>query len=254
MTRLPPLTGAGRDDGVAPARPRHLGDFTLTARVLWITALALPVGAASALFAFALLRLIGLITNLVFYQRAATSLVAPGAVHHPFWLVLLAPVAGGLAVGLMARSVLTEKIARRGLHLTREYSTNPLEALFAHEVMTPEPAAPSAVSALSAVSTASTASTTDPLDDGARAEAIGPTSAVVFADHTLREVANILARHDVTRAPVVHRDQPHKRAGVITLDQLLHARRRDLHEEHHRERLIPVRRPGSADSCSIEPA
>ena len=36
---------------------------------------------------------------------------------------------------LLKRSVLTEKIARRGLHLTREYTTDPLEALFADEVM-----------------------------------------------------------------------------------------------------------------------
>jgi chloride channel protein, CIC family len=37
------------------------------------------------------------------------------------------------------RSVLTEKIARRGLHLTREYSTDPLETFFAREVMTTDP-------------------------------------------------------------------------------------------------------------------
>ena len=33
------------------------------------------------------------------------------------------------------RSVLTEKIARRGLHLTREYSVDPLEVLLVDEVM-----------------------------------------------------------------------------------------------------------------------
>ena len=53
--------------------------------------------------AFCLLRLIGLITNVVFYQRLSTALVAPGARHHSVWLILLAPVAGGLVVGLMAR-------------------------------------------------------------------------------------------------------------------------------------------------------
>ena len=86
-------------------RAKHLGDFTLGPRVLPITAVALVVGAASAVTAFALLRLIGLITNAVFYQRVSTSLVAPGAQHHSPWLILLAPIAGGLVVGLMARPV-----------------------------------------------------------------------------------------------------------------------------------------------------
>ncbi len=35
----------------------------------------------------------------------------------------------------LKRSILTEKIARRGYHLTREYATDPLEILFVREVM-----------------------------------------------------------------------------------------------------------------------
>jgi H+/Cl- antiporter ClcA len=88
-----------------PARPKvaHLGDFTITPRALTIVALAIPVGAAGAGAAFCLLRLIGLITNLVFQHRVSTALTAPGAHHHNPLLVLLAPVAGGLIIGLMAR-------------------------------------------------------------------------------------------------------------------------------------------------------
>ncbi len=92
----------------------HLGDFTLTPRMLKITLWALPVGCAGALAALALLRLIGLVTDLVFYQRWSTSLVAPGQVHHAWWLVLGAPVAGGLVVGLMARYG-SEKIRGHGM-------------------------------------------------------------------------------------------------------------------------------------------
>ena len=95
-------------------RSTRLGDFTLDARVLPITGLALVVGAAGAGAAYCLLRLIGLITNLVFYQRVSTALVAPGAVHHNPALILLAPVAGGLAVGLMARYG-SEKIRGHGM-------------------------------------------------------------------------------------------------------------------------------------------
>ena len=88
----------------APPRLEHLGDFEVTPRMGVIALLAVGVGAAGAGLAVGLLRLIGLITNLVFYQRLATTLVAPGAgADTKPWLILLAPVAGGLVVGLMAR-------------------------------------------------------------------------------------------------------------------------------------------------------
>jgi CIC family chloride channel protein len=102
---------------VKAARPsdlRHLGDFTTTPRVLAIAAFALPIGALSACVAWALLRLIGLITNLVFYQRAGTALVAPGSGHHSPALILLAPVCGGLVIGLLARFG-SEKIRGHGI-------------------------------------------------------------------------------------------------------------------------------------------
>ena len=93
---------------------RHLGDFSTTPRMLLIAALALPIGAVAACAAWALLRLIGLITNAVFYQRTSTALVAPGAGNHPWWLVLLAPAVGGLVVGVMARYG-SEKIRGHGM-------------------------------------------------------------------------------------------------------------------------------------------
>ena len=79
-----------------------------------ITGLALPIGAAAALAAWCLLRLIGLITNAVFYRRTSTALVAPGGGHHPWWLVLLAPIVGGLVIGIMARYG-SEKIRGHGM-------------------------------------------------------------------------------------------------------------------------------------------
>jgi H+/Cl- antiporter ClcA len=92
----------------------HLGDFTATRRILTIAALAVPTGAVGALTAWALLRLIGLITNLVFYGRFGTELVAPGGVHHPPELILLAPVAGGLVIGAIARFG-SEKVRGHGI-------------------------------------------------------------------------------------------------------------------------------------------
>jgi hypothetical protein len=113
-----------------------------------------------------------------------------------------------LSALILKRSVLTEKIARRGLHLTREYTTDPLETFFAREVMTP--AAPA-----------------------------GSGGFTVYADSTLREVANVFARNEVTRAVVLDRTEGGGRAvGEVTLGQLLHATRRDIREEEHRERFL----------------
>ena len=44
-------------------------------------------------------------------------------------------LAHGFTVLTLRRSILTEKISRRGYHLSREYATDPLEILFAREVM-----------------------------------------------------------------------------------------------------------------------
>jgi hypothetical protein len=53
-------------------------------------------------------------------------------------LLVASVVAYGCTVLLMKRSLLTEKIARRGYHVSREYSVDPLELLSVAEVMTKE--------------------------------------------------------------------------------------------------------------------
>ncbi|RDU96785.1 chloride channel protein [Trinickia dinghuensis] len=50
-------------------------------------------------------------------------------------LLAAASVAYGFTVLLMRRSILTEKIARRGYHIYREYSIDPLERHYVEEVM-----------------------------------------------------------------------------------------------------------------------
>jgi len=93
-----------QQSGRVPLRvPARLGDYSVNSRILMISALALAVGAVSAFVADGLLKLIGLITNLVFYQRVSTLLVSPGSGDHHWWLIVSAPVLGGLIVGLMAR-------------------------------------------------------------------------------------------------------------------------------------------------------
>ena len=81
---------------------RKLGDFTTTMRVLPIAGLAMVIGVIGAYVALGLLRLIGLFTNLFYYQRIGTAMVSPAGNHLGWWAVLV-PVAGGLVIGLMAR-------------------------------------------------------------------------------------------------------------------------------------------------------
>jgi H+/Cl- antiporter ClcA len=141
------------------------------------------------------------------------TLELTGAWDSLLGLVVASVSAYALSALILKRSVLTEKVARRGVHLTREYSTDPLEVYFAREVMTP---------------------------GGAPPGANGVPAVTVYADSTLREVANELARRDATTAAVVDRTATGRVVGQISLGQLLHARREDLREEEHRERPLPL--------------
>lgn len=91
-----------REQKKTKSRNEELGDFSTTLRVLPISALAIVIGAICAFVALALLRLIGLFTNLFYYGRWGSALVSPAG-NHLGWYSILVPVGGGLIVGLMAR-------------------------------------------------------------------------------------------------------------------------------------------------------
>src|SRR4051794_17719780 len=78
----------------------RLGDFTTTTRVVPLSLIAIAIGALSAFVALALLRLIGLFTNLFFYQRLDFALVSPADNHLGVFEVAV-PVIGALIIGLM---------------------------------------------------------------------------------------------------------------------------------------------------------
>ena len=90
----------------AAAQPRDiaedLADFTATPRLLLISAFAVGIGVVSAYVALALLKLIGLFTNLFFFQRLSTALVSPEGHTLGIWVIVV-PVAGALIIGVMAR-------------------------------------------------------------------------------------------------------------------------------------------------------
>jgi chloride channel protein, CIC family len=80
----------------------ELGDFTTSLRVIPISGLAIVIGAICAFVALALLRLIGLFTNLFYFGRWSTAMVSPAGNHLGFFSVLV-PVAGAIVIGFMAR-------------------------------------------------------------------------------------------------------------------------------------------------------
>ena len=71
-------------------------------RVATISALAMALGLLAGFIAEALMRLIGLVTNLAFHHRFSSEFASPAG-NHLGWTLLFVPVAGGLLVGLMAR-------------------------------------------------------------------------------------------------------------------------------------------------------
>jgi len=206
-------------------------------------------------------------------------------------LIIGASAAFAISVLLLKRSVLTEKIARRGYHLSREYDVDPLEILFVDEVMETEPhtfsASASASQSLSQISgtepelvTARRQMLYPVLDDNDRLLGVvtrtlletavhdgnGSLPVVQLAitepvvthpDHTLRSVAVLMAGHEIDRMPVVDRHDPARVIGVVSLTHLLAGRLRDLQEARDTERILtPLRRispPPRAQAIGVDP-
>jgi chloride channel protein, CIC family len=95
------------------AHQDKLGDFTTDRRILVLIGMALVVGAGGAFAAAFLVKLIALVTNLVWFHRLSITSVSLAGATRNYWMVL-APVGGGLAIGLMARFG-SEKIRGHGI-------------------------------------------------------------------------------------------------------------------------------------------
>jgi len=89
-------------DASAPKVQDNLSDFNRDQRILLLSLMAIFIGVISALIAYALVWLIGLITNLAFYQRLSADFISP-ANNHLGVFVIIVPMLGGLVIGLMAR-------------------------------------------------------------------------------------------------------------------------------------------------------
>jgi len=96
-----------------PAVADRLADFTRDKRILFLCGLAVVIGLLSTFSAWCLVKLIALISNLVFFQTISTTMMSPMHHHLGLW-VLITPAIGGLIIGLMARYG-SEKIRGHGI-------------------------------------------------------------------------------------------------------------------------------------------
>jgi CIC family chloride channel protein len=108
------LTAKHRVTRDAPNRPvRRLADFSADSRVLMLAGMAIAVGTGGAFAAWFLVKLIALVTNLIWFSRIGTTIPSMVDAARGPWMAL-APALGGLAIGLMARFG-SEKIRGHGI-------------------------------------------------------------------------------------------------------------------------------------------
>ncbi len=193
-------------------------------------------------------------------------------------LLIASAVAHGFTVLVMKRSILTEKVARRGYHISREYTVDPLERLSVADVMTsPVVTVPASLPVRQLVQDyflghskqkhqgypvvdangdlLGIATKSNLLDDWlalpTRGEAADvPVGPIISYDilsgnpitaypwESCRMAAERMARAQVGRLMIVSSENPKKLIGILTRSDILKARVRLLEEEVIRERFL----------------
>ena len=187
-------------------------------------------------------------------------------------LLVASVIAHAFTVLTLKRSILTEKVARRGYHLSREYAVDPLEILFVREVMRTKVAVLPASARVGEIWQSLRADDRQEqrllpvvgldgelvgvvtrLDISERIEQEGDAilsssladlarkaAIETYPDEPLRVVVYRMAEKGVTRMPVVERST-RTFLGLVSLNDLLKARARHLEEERRRERPLKFR-------------
>lgn len=191
--------------------------------------------------------------------------------HMIFPLMVGAFVAYGFTVLTMKRSILTEKISRRGFHLSREYAVDPLEILFVRDVMRTNvrtfttstsvaalsdfvhqhenisqrlfPVLDSSSRLIGVITHKQILDSLKSVHGGSIAKgsiekwmSIDPLTA--FPSDSLRMIANRMAEYRLTRLPVVDPANSGRLLGLVSLRDLLRARAQNVKDEVHRERTL----------------
>jgi H+/Cl- antiporter ClcA len=183
-------------------------------------------------------------------------------------LMLVSVIADGVAMLFMpTSSIMTEKLARRGLRIHQDYETDALQQVAIAETMDRDvPTIPSAmrvselaeriarhdpavsrhqglfivdaVGKLEGVITRGDilcALDQDPTGAGSVLEAGSRDLVVAFPDEMISEASDKMLHHNIGRLPVVERSDPRKLVGYLGRHGVMAARLRRLHEEHVRE-------------------
>ena len=187
-------------------------------------------------------------------------------------LLISALVSYGFVVLTLPRSILTEKLSRRGYHLSREYIVDPMESLAVKEVMRTEIARLSPDATLDHIRKALVVDEKlgvqrlFPMQDadGKMVGVIprwdleqflagrkGPTLAslvienptTAFSDERLLSVVQRMANSGFTKLPVVTREDTSKVLGIVSLTDLLKARLAAQDVEERRERVLQLSVP-----------
>ncbi len=187
-------------------------------------------------------------------------------------LPLLAGCAASYLVAslLDKNSIMTEKIARRGIRTPSEFVADPLEQVIVADIATKP------VVTLSSTQTVESArrwlsvgadgnrhqgfpvvdpagrlvgvltrrDILDPRVGGGRElrEILCRPPKFVYDDSTARQAANHMVNHDIGRLPVVDRAQPPRLVGIVTRSDILSAYRRRIEENEAQRPEIRVRR------------
>jgi H+/Cl- antiporter ClcA/CBS domain-containing protein len=181
-------------------------------------------------------------------------------------LLISCIAAHAVTVLLLRRSILTEKVARRGFHVSREYSVDPLAVLRVGEVMDQHP--PTIAASMKVADLSDRIARHDPeligrqgtlivdedknlagiitrgdlvraleqLPENATVLEAGTHNLIIaYPDEILHEAVARMVRNDIGRLPVVERKNPHKLLGYLGRASVMTARLRRLEEEHDRE-------------------
>jgi len=188
-------------------------------------------------------------------------------------LLIACIAADAVTVLLLRRSILTEKVARHGHHILREYIVDPFELLRVGDVMDKQPTTIPANMLVTEF--ASRIAQGDPqltsrqgtpiVDEQGRLVGIitrgdlsrameKPLNAeltvldagsrnlvVAYPDETMREAVAKMHRNNIGRLPVVSRADPHRLLGYLGRSGVMAARMRTVEEESTRERSWGIR-------------
>lgn len=197
-------------------------------------------------------------------------------------LLIAVTSAHAFTVLTLGRSILTEKIERRGYHVSREYALDPLEITFAREVMRTDitvfsenlsikdlakliptdlgrrvqhmyPVVDSDDKFVGVVTRRDVRSAIQKSNETARlADITRYDAAVVYDDEPLRVVVERMAETGLTRFPVVDRNNDRDLVGSISLNNLLAARVGHREAETRREQVLQLPRLKSRNGSAAD--